>query len=155
VKDLGKTYPQLQIYSKVLLKTFKEFDVDQSNSLSFIEFRELLAMADNYVTILPSTAQVANQEGIYVANQFNFIANNKNQIEENPTFMYKHRGSFASLGGSKAVGEVPGMVEGGGLQVWLMWRGVYLSKQFSTKNMFLLTLDWIKTSIFGRDVSRF
>mmetsp|Transcript_1527 Transcript_1527/g.3278 ORF Transcript_1527/g.3278 Transcript_1527/m.3278 type:complete len:605 (+) Transcript_1527:108-1922(+) len=34
-----------------------------------------------------------------------------------------------------------------------LWRTIYLLKQTSPKNVVLVTLDWIKTQLFGRDIS--
>uniref|UniRef100_A0A6B2L1N3 EF-hand domain-containing protein n=1 Tax=Arcella intermedia TaxID=1963864 RepID=A0A6B2L1N3_9EUKA len=152
---VSKKYPQLEVYNGRVLEIFKEMDVDKSGSLSHEEFKHLLEKADSEVTVLPSTAQVASQQGQYLATLLNTLAKDpKADISATP-FRYHHRGSFASIGGSEAVGEVPGMLEGGGFQVWLMWRGIYLSKQFSITNKVLLSFDWVRTTLFGRDVSRF
>jgi len=153
IAGVSKIYPQIAVYNRKLLKTFKEFDLDSSDSLSFTEFQELLAHADNELTILPTTAQVASQEGLYLGKLFSQLK--VHTIEDIPSFNYNHRGSFASLGGHNAVGEVPGLVTGGGIDVWLMWRGVYLAKQFSLYNKVRMLTDWIRTSLFGRDISRF
>jgi len=34
-----------------------------------------------------------------------------------------------------------------------LWRSIYLLKQTSVKNVVLVTLDWIKVALFGRDIS--
>jgi NADH dehydrogenase FAD-containing subunit len=34
-----------------------------------------------------------------------------------------------------------------------LWRTIYLAKQTSPKNVVLVTLDWIKVKLFGRDIS--
>lgn len=34
-----------------------------------------------------------------------------------------------------------------------LWRSIYLAKQTSPKNIVLVTLDWIKVKLFGRDIS--
>jgi len=154
MQGVSKKYPQLEVYTHHMMEQFHELDVDQSGSLSMEEFRTLLHRADSEVTVLPTTAQVATQEGKYVANLLNKLAKNEN-IENLPAFQYHHHGSFANLGGGEAVGEVPGMIKGGGFQVWLMWRGIYLSRQFTFSNMWLLTVDWFRTILFGRDISRF
>lgn len=154
IRNVSKMYPQLEVYNQRMVEVFQELDIDKSGSLSFDEFRALLARADSEVTVLPSTAQVASQEGHYIGQELNLLAKN-NQLDNIPSFRYQHKGSFAALGGSEAVGEVPGMIKGGGFQVWLLWRGIYLSKQFTITNMMLLSFDWIRTSLFGRDISRF
>jgi NADH dehydrogenase FAD-containing subunit len=42
-----------------------------------------------------------------------------------------------------------------GILAFLTWRGVYLSKQVSWSNAFMIPMFWLKVRIFGRDVSRF
>ena len=42
-----------------------------------------------------------------------------------------------------------------GLLGWLGWRSVYLAKQVSSRNQAMVAFDWAKTSLFGRDLSRF
>jgi len=153
IAGISLTYPQLSVYNKKLLKTFKEYDLDASDGLSIEEFQALLAHADNELTILPSTAQVASQEGLYLGNLLSQLR--VRNIDDVPSFQYTHRGAFAALGGNQAVGEVPGLVTGGGLEVWLMWRGVYLAKQFSLYNKIRMLSDWVRTTSFGRDISRF
>jgi len=153
IAGVSKRYPQISVYNKKLLETFKEFDIDQSDGLSFVEFQELLAHADDELTVLLSTAQVASQEGLYVGKLLSQLK--IRDLEDYDSFVYKHRGAFAALGGHEAVGEVPGLVTGGGLDVWLMWRGVYLAKQFSLYNKMRMLFDWLRTTSFGRDVSRF
>jgi NADH dehydrogenase FAD-containing subunit len=42
-----------------------------------------------------------------------------------------------------------------GLVAMLAWRGGYLSKQLSARNMIMIPLFWFKSLVFGRDISRF
>jgi len=152
--NVSDMYPQLEIYNARMFEVFKEMDVDKSGSLSHDEFRSLIERSDSEVTVLPATAQVASQEGKFIGKELNQLITNQDMEKIKP-FRYRHHGSFAGLGGGEAVGEVPGMVKGGGIQIWLMWRGIYLSKQFTPTNMLLLCFDWLRTSLFGRDISRF
>jgi NADH dehydrogenase FAD-containing subunit len=34
-----------------------------------------------------------------------------------------------------------------------LWRGVYWAKQASMRNRVLVLLDWVKTRLFGRDIT--
>lgn len=36
----------------------------------------------------------------------------------------------------------------------MFWRSAYISMCFSTRNKVLVIVDWIKSKMFGRDVSR-
>jgi NADH dehydrogenase FAD-containing subunit len=38
---------------------------------------------------------------------------------------------------------------------YLFWRSAYLTRLVSFKNKVLVLFDWLKTSVFGRDLSRF
>ena len=42
-----------------------------------------------------------------------------------------------------------------GVTGFAAWRGAYLSKQVSTANMILIPMFWLKSWLFGRDISRF
>ncbi len=42
-----------------------------------------------------------------------------------------------------------------GFMTWLFWRSAYLTKLVSRKNKLLVAEDWLRTHIFGRDISRF
>jgi len=37
---------------------------------------------------------------------------------------------------------------------FLLWRSVYLTKQVSVRTRVLVLFDWLKTQLFGRDVTR-
>lgn len=38
---------------------------------------------------------------------------------------------------------------------FLLWRSVYITKQVSFRNRVLILFDWLKTRVFGRDLSQF
>lgn len=46
-------------------------------------------------------------------------------------------------------------IKSSGQAGFLLWRSVYLSKQVSGRNRVLVLIDWIKTRVFGRDITRF
>nr|AOE43311.1 calcium-binding EF-hand domain-containing protein [Synstelium polycarpum] len=142
-------YPQLRSFTDVLKETFVEFDVNKDGFLQFEEFKHLIEKIDSNLTTLPATAQVANQQGAYLAG----AVNSKLSDHVEP-FKYKHLGSFAYIGHRNAVADIPGAYTGGGFGVWWAWRSIYLAKQFSFKNKMLVSLDWSKALLFGRDISR-
>ena len=45
-------------------------------------------------------------------------------------------------------------IELSGRFAYLLWRSVYLTKQVSARNRFLILIDWLKTRVFGRDISQ-
>lgn len=99
---------------------------------------------------LPATAQVAMQSGKYLGRYFNRIPYEK---EQKP-FIYKHLGMLAYIGSNRALADLP-LIKGKGFSTWLFWRSAYLTKLVSLKNKMLVLFDWLKTFIFGRDVSNF
>jgi len=99
---------------------------------------------------LPATAQVAEQQGRYLARAFRARAAGK---DAGP-FVYKKMGMLAYVGGNRAVADLPG-IKGRGFVTFLFWRSVYLSKLVSARNRVLVLFDWVKSHVLGRDLSRF
>lgn len=98
----------------------------------------------------PVTAQVAQQEGRYLAVALNRISKNKTVHP----FKFKNLGMLAYVGGNKALADTP-QYKGSGFTTFLFWRSVYLTKLVSLKNKILVLFDWFKNFIFGRDISNF
>jgi NADH:ubiquinone reductase (non-electrogenic) len=151
------------------------------------------AVGDCAVANYAPTAQVAAQEGAWLARMFNSMAKTQDCADElarlseeqekapgkdardqvfaeikevqkrlrrvkqmNP-FEYTHNGSLAYIGSEKAVADVSwltGNIATGGTATYFFWRSAYLSMCFSTRNRILVLMDWAKTKVFGRDVSR-
>ncbi|KAK1751860.1 putative external mitochondrial NADH-ubiquinone oxidoreductase 1 precursor [Echria macrotheca] len=153
--------------------------------------RDIWAVGDCAVAGYAPTAQVASQEGNFLARLFNNMAKTEmleenirelsgslnlkpgnaaeisRQIEEYERqlrrikdikpFHYSHQGSLAYIGSEKAVADVSwfnGNLATGGSLTFLFWRSAYLSMCFSTRNRLLVINDWLKSKLFGRDVSR-
>ncbi|EGO58216.1 hypothetical protein NEUTE1DRAFT_122492 [Neurospora tetrasperma FGSC 2508] len=153
--------------------------------------RDIWAVGDCAVAGYAPTAQVASQEGNFLAGLFNNMARTEvleqrvrelsgslnlapgnaaeisKEIEEHERqlrrikdikpFHYSHQGSLAYIGSEKAVADVSwfnGNLASGGSLTFLFWRSAYLSMCFSTRNRLLVINDWVKSKLFGRDVSR-
>lgn len=76
-----------------------------------------------------------------------------------PQFVFLNLGLLAYLGGGEAlsqvqVGDLP-LFSYFGSVAFILWRSVYLVKQVATRNRVLVTFDWIKSALFGRDMTRF
>ncbi|MFP6584714.1 MAG: FAD-dependent oxidoreductase [Candidatus Hydrogenedentota bacterium] len=99
---------------------------------------------------LPPTAQVAQQQGAHLAKVLNKALDGVASVP----FKYKHRGMMAYVGQRKALVDTKN-VQGKGFGTWLFWRSAYLTKLMSWKNKMLVVVDWIRTFIFGRDISQF
>jgi NADH:ubiquinone reductase (non-electrogenic) len=97
---------------------------------------------------LPATAQVAQQQGLYLSKLFN------TGFKNYKPFKFKNFGMLAYIGGHKALADMP-QFKGTGFKTFVFWRSAYLTKLVSFKNKLLVIFDWTKTFLFGRDVSNF
>lgn len=66
-------------------------------------------------------------------------------------------GIMSYIGNQKAVMQVDMDLD---VNLWgqfafLLWRSVYITKQVSMRNRVLILFDWLKTRVFGRDISLF
>jgi len=146
-KKKAEEYPHLALFVEKSIQDFHKFDVDKNGKLDLQEFENLLKYVDNRLTPLPATAQVANQQGKYLAHCLN-----KKEESVKP-FRYRHLGSFAYLGSGSAVADISGHV-GSGIQAWIAYKLVYFAKQVSWKNKAAIASDWVRTALFGRDMSK-
>ena len=103
---------------------------------------------------LPQLAQVARQQGIYLAKVFN----GKQKEDEKP-FKFFSLGSMAYVGDLKGVYDGTHFGEPGkeiknpkirGLAALLLWRFAYWGRQTSLANKMLIPMHWFKSFIFGR-----
>ncbi|KAI7835537.1 hypothetical protein COHA_010565 [Chlorella ohadii] len=106
---------------------------------------------------LPALAQVAEQQGKYLARVLNAQAWSLGAAEPEP-FQYRHLGSMASIGGTSAVLELGDakkpLVSWGGFTSWVAWRSAYLTRLGTLKHRAYVAGDWTLTLLFGRDISR-
>ncbi|CAH2351565.1 external NADH-ubiquinone oxidoreductase 1, mitochondrial [[Candida] railenensis] len=144
----------------------------------------IYALGDCTFTKFAPTAQVAFQEGIYLGKHFEKLHQiesiehqlaNPSNIEGNvdserlskklfklkeklPIFKYNHQGSLAYIGSERAVADLVwgdwSNVTTGGTITFLFWRSAYIYMCLSVKNQILVSLDWLKVSMFGRDCSK-
>ncbi|OIT05654.1 PREDICTED: external alternative NAD(P)H-ubiquinone oxidoreductase B2, mitochondrial-like [Nicotiana attenuata] len=173
LKDICERYPQVELYLKSkkmsnladLLKESKGDGVKESVEVNIEEFKSALSQVDSEMKNLPATAQVASQQGVYLAKCFNRME----ECEKNPEgplrfrgegrhrfhpFRYRHLGQFAPLGGEQTAAQLPGdWVSIGHSTQWL-WYSVYASKQVSWRTRALVVSDWVRRYIFGRDSSQ-
>lgn len=131
-------------------------ELTDKTELTREQFEGLLGQIDKGLRALPATAQVAKQQGEFLANLLN-----KNEIAagcqlppKTQPFKYNHKGSLAYIGTDKAVMDVPSVGPITGFTAGLLWRGFETFSQISFRNMSLVSLDWVRTKIFGRDLSR-
>ena len=155
------------MFSKSIEKTFEEADKDKSGFLSLAALRSALEKADSKIRTLPATAQVASQEGRYVARLLNQIPNtNVINLQENnlQSFRYQHMGSLAYVGGDAAVLDFSGskplldifnLQPLSGRSAAYLWKSFYFTEMFTGRTKTLLAFDWLRTRAYGRDISRY
>ena len=131
--------------------------VGDRDGLNFEQFKEMLAKTDAGLRSCPATAQVAKQEGEYLADLFNTAAGDREYIgerEDTPAFRYKHKGSLAYIGRDSGVADIPGVAVLKGLVGGLVWKGFETWSQVGWRNRFLVLADMLRAKLFGRDMSR-
>eukprot|EP00547_Thalassionema_nitzschioides_P012268 CAMPEP_0194256066 /NCGR_PEP_ID=MMETSP0158-20130606/35914_1 /TAXON_ID=33649 /ORGANISM="Thalassionema nitzschioides, Strain L26-B" /LENGTH=661 /DNA_ID=CAMNT_0038994625 /DNA_START=101 /DNA_END=2086 /DNA_ORIENTATION=- len=73
-------------------------------------------------------------------------------------FTFLNLGLLAYLGGGEALASIQlgetSLFAYAGSTAFILWRSVYLVKQVATRNRILVTFDWIKSALFGRDITR-
>lgn len=152
--------------------------------LSMLGADGVFAVGDCTATQYAPTAQVASQQGQYLAQMFGRIGlkakyerklaklrasgdaspeklenivKKLNRVSKVTPFHYSHQGSLAYIGSEKAIADLPlfnGNVASGGGAAMLFWRSAYVSTLYSVRNRTLVMADWMKVKLFGRDVSR-
>lgn len=141
----------------------------------------IFALGDCTFTKFAPTAQVAFQEGIFLAGHLERlheidslkyrIANpqgeehvdrlSKKMVKLESSlepFKYNHQGSLAYIGSERAVADLVwgdwSNLSTGGTFTYLFWRSAYIYMCLSVRNQILVILDWAKLSMFGRDISK-
>jgi len=128
-----------------------------------------------------ATAQVAEQQGLYLAKQLNAIATSWGGADKDTRlqqlllpedaaiapFKYEHAGSLAYVGSFSALADMKdaeaAVTQATGLKgkrlrgfaAWILWRSVYLTKLGSWRNRLQVPMDWSRTLLFGRDTNYF
>jgi NADH:ubiquinone reductase (non-electrogenic) len=114
---------------------------------------------------LPTTAQVAEQQGKWLSFYLNGRRNIENDMEDGATttgpFEYKQLGQMSAMTTGSAVMDLGGgpksntpQVSLSGFFSWIGWRAVYLTKLGAFENRIYVLLNWVTTQILGRDLSR-
>lgn len=100
--------------------------------------------------VLPPTAQVAQQQGKYLAEALNCEAKGK---ELHP-FKYHFLGLMTYVGNFNSLIDTP-QFKASGFWTWIAWRSAYLTRLGTVKNKLQVPFDWMRTILFGRDVTSF
>ena len=71
-----------------------------------------------------------------------------------PPYKYRPKGSLAYAARDRAVMDIPVIGPIFGLSAGLAWKGYETISQISPRNVVLVSVDWLRTKVFGRDISR-
>ena len=116
---------------------------------------EIFALGDCATAIgqaFPQTAQLAMQAGKYLGGTLNRVAKGKAP----KPFIFHNLGMLAYVGEGEALADIPKAgLRLRGAATYLFWRSAYLTRLVSLKNKILVLFDWMKTRMFGRDMSKF
>ena len=94
---------------------------------------------ENYPKGLPGLAQVAIQQGKYVAKNLSNIAKNK----ESQDFTYKNKGVLATIGRNKAVADFPDNIKLAGFFGWIIWMIVHILFLVGFRNKIVVFTNWL------------
>lgn len=97
----------------------------------------------------PPTAQHAIREGPHLA--ANLVAALRGEKTE--PFHFDSLGMMASLGGRKAVAQLPGDRVITGFVAWFLWRSYYLLRLPGLDRKLRVAFDWTLELLFPRDIS--
>ncbi|KAF4692670.1 hypothetical protein FOZ63_003046, partial [Perkinsus olseni] len=109
-------------------------------------WEKVLANMQSSYKAMPATAQVASQQGEWLAEYLS--GRTMTPFERND------KGMMSYVGGSRAVVQSPLAGNITGVSTFALWRGVYASKMVSWRCRHLVIWDWIKAHMYGRDLSK-
>jgi NADH:ubiquinone reductase (H+-translocating) len=87
---------------------------------------------------LPAVAQVAMQQGKYVAR----IITKKISPGQRPAFIYKDLGSMATIGRAKAIAVI-GRMKFSGFIAWVLWCVIHVFALIGFHNRWRVFTEWI------------
>lgn len=94
--------------------------------------------------VLPGTASVAIQQGRYVAK----LLSNTSSSNRAP-FIYKDKGSMATIGKGKAIAQIKNL-EFSGLLAWLAWGFIHIIYLVGFRNRMRVLFEWITLFLTGQ-----
>ncbi|HUW93894.1 MAG TPA: NAD(P)/FAD-dependent oxidoreductase [Bacteroidales bacterium] len=97
-----------------------------------------LMVTDKYPAGHPQVAQVAIQQGRLLAGNLKRVVKGQSPKE----FVYKDRGSMATVGRNLAVADIH-LLKFSGFPAWVIWLFVHLMSIVGTKNRLFIFLNWM------------
>jgi len=137
------------LVQKITLPKTKTGRIMVDDHLRVLGFEDVFALGDCAEiegNVLPATAQVAQAEGYYLAS----VLNGK----VTTPFKFKYLGIMAYIGSQQSIMD-SNYFKGTGLISWVLWRSVYFTRLELVKNKFQVPFEWLRTFVWGRDVTTF
>lgn len=107
------------------------------------------AIPDGNGAFYPPTAQHAIREGPVLADNLVAVLRGTRTT----AFRFSALGMMASLGGRKAVAQLPGDRVLTGFLAWFLWRSYYLMRLPSLERRLRVAFDWMLELLFPRDIA--
>ena len=99
---------------------------------------------------LPATGAVAEKQGAHAAKTLNEFAQNKTPTK----FDWMPFGMMTYIGTNQSLIQTS-WTQGAGHFEWFVWRSVYMTSLGSLKNKLQVPVNWMRTLIWGRDITDF
>lgn len=104
---------------------------------------DVTALTDATGQVVPGVAQAAMQGGTHVAKIIaHEIEVGGRAPERRPAFVYRDKGSMATIGRSKAIAQI-GRVHLSGFPAWLTWLAIHLIFLMGFKNRVSVFMQWV------------
>ena len=146
-----RSHPQLEFLGCRMAKMFRNMDTDADGVLCIEVFKALLQKADSKITALPPTAQVAAQQGSYLAQHLNTLGSG--DCCAHLPFEYNHLGTFSYVGGNTSIYDSDSIKTHGGGVFWAR-NTAYLGKLVCWETQKDLFFDLFWSKWFGRDIAQ-
>ncbi len=114
-----------------------EFCAIKNNPNIFVLGDAGLIQTETYPNGLPMLGSVAMQQGDYLAKQFN----NKLKGKKEKPFIYKDKGTMATIGRNQAVVELK-KFKFQGILAWFLWMFVHLMLLVGFRNRVVVFINW-------------
>lgn len=118
-------------------RVFVEPDLSIPGSPDIFVIGDSAFFKDEKEGVLPGIATVAIQQARHVVS---LIANNKKQNRK--PFVYRNKGSMATIGRAKAIAVV-GNLKFSGVIAWLLWSFIHVLYLIGFRNRFKVMAEWV------------
>lgn len=167
LKEISEQFvsaPIAKIYKDVRQDLLEKKRTAAKMGISYDTLMEVLEKHLERQKILPPTAQVAHQQGEYLAKLLNHPKvvdpkTNNWTFDHNPLFEFSNKGQLVYVGGHMAALSVPVAtkneihVSWNGTMTNYLWHAAYFGMLESASARCELVFDWVKSRIFGRSTA--